>query len=204
MVRTFPIDDAAAVSIFRAMVKRDLLREDHEEPSVSSIEDARRRRELAELTKAHGGYLRGLAGKLCRSQLDPDDLVQDVLEKTLKTPIPDGANARAWLARVLHNLFIDKLRRKHARREDLVADPSEAPSREERAWWEDLTEDAVRAQLANLPADQRATFELFVFDGKSYDEIAAELRIAKATVGTRILRARQKLRDLLTKERGDG
>jgi RNA polymerase sigma-70 factor (ECF subfamily) len=48
------------------------------------------------------------------------------------------------------------------------------------------------------------TFELFAFEGRSYDDIAAALGIAKATVGTRILRARQKLRELLTMERGDG
>lgn len=184
------------------MEKRDLIREDRPESSVSSLEDARRRRELAELTRAHGDYLRGLAQKLCRSQLDPDDLVQDVLEKALHTPIPADANARAWLSRVMKNLMIDKLRRKHARREDLVAEPS-PPAPDRPAWWERLTEDAVRAQLVHLPPEQRATFERFAFEGKSYDQIAAELSIAKATVGTRILRARQKLRELLTKEGGN-
>jgi len=130
--------------------------------------------------------------------------VQDVLEKTLVTPVPDGANARAWLSRVLQNLFIDKLRRIHARREDLVPEPVDPVPTEPGAWWENLTIDAVRAQVANLPEEQRVTFELFTFDGKSYDEIAATLGIAKTTVGTRILRARQKLRELLTKERDDG
>lgn len=140
---------------------------------------------------------------MCRSQLDPDDLVQDVLEKTLVTPVPDGANARAWLSRVLQNLFIDKLRRIHARREDLVAEPIDPAPPEASVWWETLSMEAVRAQVANLPEEQRVTFELFTFDGKSYDEIAAALGIAKTTVGTRILRARQRLRELLTRERGD-
>jgi RNA polymerase sigma-70 factor (ECF subfamily) len=183
------------------MHKPELIRKDPPESSVSALEDGRRRRDMADLTEAHGGYLLGLARRLCRSQFDPDDLVQDVFEKTLRTPIPEGANARAWLSRVMHNLFIDKLRRKHARREELVANVIESTGFDDRAWWERLTEDAVRAQLPKLPDEQRVTFELFAFAGKSYDEIAAELRIAKATVGTRILRARQKLRDLLTQER---
>ena len=129
--------------------------------------------------------------------------MQDVLEKTLRNPVPTDANPRAWLSRVMHNLFIDKLRRKHARREDLVPEPTDTPRSDESLWWENLTADAVRRQLPNLSAEQRETFERFAFDGKSYDEIAAELGIAKATVGTRILRARQRLRDLLTKERAD-
>lgn len=118
-------------------------------------------------------------------------------------PIPDGVNERAWLSRVLHNQFIDKLRRRAARREDPLDEPIELPP-EERAWWHSLTTDEIRQTMVQLPEDQRVTFELFAFEGRSYDAIAAELGIAKATVGTRILRARQKLRDLLIKERGDG
>lgn len=199
--------DAASAPIFPTpMPNRDLVREDAPTSSVTSIDAARRRRELDELTRTHGPYLRGLAHRLCRAQLDPDDLVQDVLEKVLLAPMPDGANARAWLARVTHNLFIDKLRRKHARREDLTSDELDAATlaTPDPPWWENLTEDAVRAQLPRLSDEQRVTFELFAFAGKSYDEIAAELQIAKATVGTRILRARLRLRELLSKERSDG
>jgi RNA polymerase sigma-70 factor (ECF subfamily) len=185
------------------MYKREPISTELTEAAVGSLDDARRRRDMAELTQAHGAYLQALARRLCRSQLDPDDLVQDVFEKTLRSPVPPGANARAWLSRVMHNLFIDKLRRKHARREELVGEVLESPRLDERAWWESLTADVVRAKLHTLSEEQRVTFELFAFEGKSYDEIAAQLRIAKATVGTRILRARQKLRDLLTEERGN-
>jgi RNA polymerase sigma-70 factor (ECF subfamily) len=104
----------------------------------------------------------------------------------------------------MHNLFIDKLRRLKARREDLTDEPREATPVEAAAWWETVTAEEVQAQLAELPLDQRRTFELFAFEGKSYDEIAASMGIAKATVGTRILRARGKLRELLTRRRADG
>ena len=181
-----------------------VLREERQESSVVSLEDARRRKELEALSRAHGDYLRGLAHKLCRSQLDPDDLVQDVFERTLRSPIPPGANERAWLSRVMSNLFIDKLRRRNARREDPIEAEPAMVRPEPGAWWEALTAEDVRAQLARLPAEQRETFELFAFERKSYDDIAAALGIAKATVGTRILRARQKIRELLAKERGDG
>ena len=160
--------------------------------------DARHRQRIQELTTTHGAFLLGLARKLCGTTIDPDDLVQDLMEKLIRTqPLPDMTHERAWLGRVVHNLFVDKLRRLHARREDLVDEPVE-PSAEDRAWWEALSEDAVRAAAAQLPADQRETFARFAFDGWSYDRIAAELGIAKATVGTRILRARQKIRAVLT------
>ncbi|HEY0255764.1 MAG TPA: RNA polymerase sigma factor [Kofleriaceae bacterium] len=171
-----------------------VLREDPVAASVSSDKEAERQR-LVE----HRPYLRELAKRLCRTQLDPDDLLQDLFEKALHMTIPEGANERAWLARVMQNLFIDKLRRQNARRENLTDEVFEARE-EHRVWWETLTEDAVRRQLVNLPADQRETFELFAFRGYSYEEIAAKLGIAKATVGTRILRARKRLRELLSEE----
>jgi RNA polymerase sigma-70 factor (ECF subfamily) len=180
-------------------------RKDQGSEGVSPIEDARKHRQIAAWSRLHGDYLRGLAIRLCRTQLDPDDLVQDLFTKALVTTMPDGANERAWLARVLHNLFIDKLRRLQARREDLIEDVREVPAAEDdRVWWERLSEDAVRREVANLPDDQRVTFELFAFRGRSYDQIAAELGIAKATVGTRILRARKRLRDALTRKDRDG
>jgi RNA polymerase sigma-70 factor (ECF subfamily) len=177
-----------------------------EPASVVSMQEARERKRADELMRQHGDYLLGLAKRLCRNHFDPEDLVQDVLEKTVRSPdaIPAGANERAWMSRVLHNQFIDRVRRTQTRREQpMEAEPIATPPEQE-AWWQTLTSDQVRAQLARLPADQRETFELFIFQQLSYDEIAARLTIAKATVGTRILRARAKLRELLTKEHGNG
>lgn len=131
--------------------------------------------------------------------------MQDLFEKTVRSPssIPPGANERAWLSRVMHNLFIDKLRRKHARREEPMVADVVAGTTDDHPWWESLTATEVRAQVAKLPDEQRVTFELFAFQGKSYDAIAAELNIAKGTVGSRIQRARAKLKQLLTREGAD-
>jgi RNA polymerase sigma-70 factor, ECF subfamily len=172
-------------------------------PSPAAARDGACRQHVDQLIRRHGDYLRTLARKLCRSQLDPDDLIQDSLEKALRTPMPAGANERAWLTRVTYNLFIDQVRRRRARREDLNAEPDAISTAEVPGWWEHLTADDVRAKLAALPESQRTTFALFAFGGKSYDAIAAELGIAKATVGTRISRARQALRWLFAEEAGE-
>ena len=182
------------------MSKRGLLREDSPESSVSVGKSSA----FEDLSRAHGDYLRGLARRLCRTQYDPDDLVQDTFLRTLKSPIPEGANERAWLSRVMHNLFIDTIRRRGARKEDALVDvPAPAPDTDE-AWWQSLTATDVRAVVDRLPDDQRTAFVMFAFDGKSYTEIAEAQGIAKATVGTRILRARQRIRELLLEERGRG
>lgn len=122
----------------------------------------------------------------------------------MASPVPEGANERAWLSRVMHNLFIDWIRRRDARREDVLTEAPAAPVIEDEAWWLSLTGEDVLRVLERLPDEQRSAFKMFAFDGKSYDEIAAAQGIAKATVGTRILRARLRIREILVEERGHG
>ena len=155
------------------------------------------------MSKAHGEYLRGLARRLCRDHYDPDDLVQDTLLRALSSPIPEGANVRAWLARVMQNRFIDYLRRREARREDQLPELATTACDQE-LWWQALSGDDVQRALEQLPDDQRVAFRMFAFEGKSYTEIAEAQRIAKATVGTRILRARLRIREILIQGRSDG
>ena len=56
----------------------------------------------------------------------------------------------------------------------------------------------VRAAVAALRDDVRDTYRMFALDGLDYTAIAAALGIPKATVGTRIHRARRALRAALT------
>jgi RNA polymerase sigma-70 factor (ECF subfamily) len=123
--------------------------------------------------------------------------------RALTSPIPEGANVRAWLARVMQNRFIDLIRRRQARREAPLEDVAALPDAEE-AWWQALSSDDVQRALSHLPDEQRVVFRMFAFEGKSYTEIAALTGIAKATVGTRILRARLRIRAILAEEHDDG
>ena len=147
------------------------------------------------------GVIASLARRFARAGLDADDLAQEVAEKLLRRPIPEAVRVQPWLARVMRNLAIDHLRQRRVRREERGAEPH-AHGEPEAPWWEALSDEDVRAQVARLPGEQRLVFELFAFEGRSYVEIAARLGIPKATVGTRILRARQKLRQLLTEAHG--
>ncbi len=170
---------------------------DSADGDVIPIAGARDRRRLDELTRAHQPTLLAVARKLCRSGFDPDDLVQDVLMKTVANfdRLPEGINHVAWMTRVMHNLFIDQVRRR-AKRETSPIDENvvQAPVPEDRAWWESLDAEDIRAAMPKLPDELRAAFELFAFEGLSYKEIGVRLGVPVATVGTRVLRARRRLR----------
>jgi RNA polymerase sigma factor (sigma-70 family) len=165
---------------------------------VTRPSDAQRRQ------REHGPYLRALASRLCRSQLDPEPLVREVLERTPRASTA-GAGERAWFARALYELFIDKLMARQAIGGELAETVEDAkPPPDEQLWWQGLTADDVRARIARLPDEERAAFEPAALDGASHADLAARLGITADAVGARILRARQRLRRQLAGERGGG
>jgi RNA polymerase sigma-70 factor, ECF subfamily len=153
---------------------------------------------LADLATDHHAFLLALARKLVRGNFDAEDLVQDVLVKTVThfATLPPAVNHRAWMTQVMKNLFIDRVRRKQTRdKVDPVA--LEVAPPEQPIWWMTLDAGDVRAAVAKLPDELRETFDRFALRNESYQTISEALGIPKATVGTRILRARRRLKQLL-------
>ena len=155
------------------------------------------------MVERHLGVLRRVALRLTGNTSDAGDLVQDTLERGLRhfhryTP---GTRERAWLLTLMKNRFLDQ--RRQARRS--LPAPERPEELEEvlphegapEPTWSRVTARDVEAALGQLREDLRTTYRLHSFDGRPYREIAAHLRIPESTVGTRILRARRQLRQIL-------
>lgn len=154
--------------------------------------------------RAHQVALSRHAERLCRSHADACDLVQDTFERALRAwdRLPGDANVGGWLVTILGNLFLDRCRRARTMPRLYVAWPAgelDVPAPETAAPrpWAEITEDQVRAAVSALESDFRLPYELHALEGRSYREIADELGIPTSTVGTRLSRARAKLRRAL-------
>jgi RNA polymerase sigma-70 factor, ECF subfamily len=152
--------------------------------------------------------LRRLAERLCRSHADAADLVQDTFMRAAKVGIPiEVRNPCAWLATTMHHLFIDRCRadaRKPA--EETLSAEHEAVVQHEHEHerepaWCALSIDDVRAALPELEPIYREVYAMYTFERRSYEAIAARLGIDRVTVGTRLSRARRRLRELLSNRR---
>lgn len=159
---------------------------------------------LAATWKHAEPQLRRLAERLCRSPADAADLVQDTFVRAARTSAPsDVRNPCAWLTTILHNLFIDRCRAE-ARRpvQEALDDAHEAiadlEDRDEPPWGE-LTVEDVRTALSELDPIYRDVYMMHTFEARSYEAIAARLKIDRVTVGTRLSRARKMLREVLSR-----
>ncbi len=136
-----------------------------------------------------------------RSPVEAWDLVQDTLERGLRhfSQFRPGTNIRVWLFTIMFHLFIDRCRRRSHEQlmEPFDADELPAPDPEPVSPWEGLSEANLNEALSRLEAPFREIVELHCGRRCSYREISERLHIPVGTVGTRLLRARRKLRSLL-------
>lgn len=151
------------------------------------------RDELIETLPRLRRYARMLTGDRTRA----DDLVQDAIERALarESTFRTGANLRAWLFALMHNLFVDGTRQREAI--DWSADSSElpemaAPSQSDPAEMRD-----IHAALHKLPPDQCEVLLLVAVEGLRYREAAEVLAVPVGTVMSRLARAREKMHELL-------
>lgn len=177
-------------------------------PSSPSAADSQR---FAAFAREHEPVLRATALRLCGNATDANDLLQDTFERGLRSlaRFQPGTDGRAWLLTILHNLFIDKCRaRTREARSDTPAEELEeriaAPEAEPQPSWASISTEQLRAALAKIPEDFQVVYRMHALENRSYQEIAETLGIPKATVGTRLIRARRKLRELLMPATGEG
>jgi RNA polymerase sigma-70 factor (ECF subfamily) len=149
--------------------------------------------------------LRSLARRLSHSRADAADLVQDTclraLENWRKFVTGSLEDLKRWLRTMMRHLQYDRSR---APRREMPSTHLDGVTRdadvEPCARWRLVDDRPVAEAVSALPACLRGPYVLFVDGGLSYTAIAKSLGIPQNTVGTRIGRARQRLRRSLRKE----
>lgn len=141
--------------------------------------------------------LRRYARALTSDRVAADDLVQDTLERAwAKLHLyRRGTDLRAWLFTVMHNVYVNQMRasRPAATLDEEMPELSQ-PARES----DGLMLRDLDAAIRRLPPDQREVLLLVALEDMSYDEAAGTLGIPIGTVMSRLARAREKLRAMLS------
>ena len=142
--------------------------------------------------------LRRYARALTRDVVSADDLVQDCLTRALgKFHLwQEGSDLRAWLFTILHNQYVNYIRRAVREGATVALNETEpmlsrAPQQGKRLELRDL-----ERAIAQLPAEQRSVILLVGLEGMRYEEVAAVLDVPVGTIRSRLSRGREALRRL--------
>ena len=169
---------------------------------------------FADQAMAFAPQLYAAALRMTRNQADAEDLVQDAYLRAYRgfESFQEGTNLRAWLFRILTNVYINTYRAKQRRPqesdladvEDLYLyrrlgslDAAMASRSAEDTLMEMLTDDEVKHALEELPENFRLPVLLADVDGFAYKEIAEMLDIPIGTVMSRLHRGRKAMQKSL-------
>jgi RNA polymerase sigma-70 factor (ECF subfamily) len=148
--------------------------------------------------------LRRYAIALAGSMAVADDLVQDTLERAIRhaTQLRDIRNLAGWLRRILHNCYIEEIRRGKGK----VAQQDIEELKDTIAFSVPASDamgvrDFVRA-MSQLSPEHRRILLLAGVEEMNYRQIAEELDIPIGTVMSRLARARERLRAILEEQEG--
>ena len=148
-----------------------------------------------QLVRTYGDMVYRLAYAQTRSRHDADDIFQDVfLQVVRRRPqFASEAHEKAWLIRATLHRTCDMARM--AERRTLPLEDAEVlPGRE-------LPEPSpILSAVQALPAKYSAVIHLYYYEGYSIKEISKLLQIPAPTVGTRLSRGRERLRQILKED----
>ncbi len=137
-----------------------------------------------------------------------EDLAQETFARvhTSLNELRDPEKAKAWIFRIAHNLYVDRVRT--SQRESAAT-----PAGDDEERLEDPVSDkfvgeiereemsqCVREKIAMLPEPLRTVVILFDQEEFSHQEIAEMLDLNVGAVKVRLHRARQALKEILTRE----
>jgi RNA polymerase sigma-70 factor (ECF subfamily) len=151
------------------------------------------------------------AFRLSSDEDDANDLVQDTYLKAYRFigSYEKGSNAKAWLFRILKNSFINNYRKQSKQPAKVDYEEAENYLNTGKAAYSEsidlrdklfggLIGDEVSRALNSLPVDFRTVIILCDIEDFTYEEIAKIVDIPIGTVRSRLHRARNMLRDMLT------
>ncbi|MFA6033240.1 MAG: sigma-70 family RNA polymerase sigma factor [Myxococcota bacterium] len=160
----------------------------------------------------HMDALYNTALRLTHSEASAGDLVQDTYVKALRfwESYEQGTNSKAWIFKVMMNLFYTGYSRKEHEREVMELRPFEPDETAadigldipelcdpEGFLIDRIFDDEVKRAIEELPADFRTVLILSDLEDMTYREIADVLNIPPGTVMSRLSRARRIMKDKL-------
>lgn len=167
-----------------------------------------KRKEFEAEAIPHMDALLRTALRMTKNEIDAEDLVQETFVKAYRfwDKFESGSNCRAWLFKIMTNIFINDYRSKSrspvsVNVDDIddnflygqLAEGNTSLANPERQLFNKIFDDDVKKAIEELPDDFRLVVVLSFLEGFSYQEIAEIADLQLGTVKSRLHRGRKLL-----------
>ena len=150
----------------------------------------------------YGGSLAGVCVRYIADEEDVKDVIQNALvhifSHITEFKYRGSGSLEAWVVRIAVNESLKFLRTK-VQHELLQPDYDVIDDSEDDPSVRDIPPDILRKMLNRLPTGYRTVLNLYVFEGKSHQEIARLLGIKKDSSASQLLRAKSMLAQMIRK-----
>jgi RNA polymerase sigma-70 factor (ECF subfamily) len=150
----------------------------------------------------HLDGLYGYAMSLSRDSREAEDLVQETYLRAARAcgQLAPGSNLKGWLFTIARHIWLNQMRHSNCGPSFVPFDDEQEPGHGDPtlSYVRKAEREGVRAAVEQLPPAYREVIVLREFEGLSYQEIAQILNCPAGTVMSRLGRAREKLRSLLS------
>jgi len=179
---------------------------------VSKAEDIKKQREFEVTAMEHTDALYRTALRMTKNVKDAEDLVQETLLKAYRffDRFEKGTNIKAWLFKIMMNIFINEYRQKSKKPTPMSYDDVDdnylyhqlkfhkTEGRDpEDLLFSRIFDDDVKKAIEELPDDFRIVVVLAFLEEFSYQEIAEIANLQLGTVKSRLHRGRKLLQKSL-------
>ncbi len=177
---------------------------------LSKKEQKRLKEEFNKEAIPHMPLLRSFAYKLTGDEFEAEDLVQETYMRAFRFfhKFEKGTNCKAWLFRIMKNLFINHYRKNQKSPgkvdydeienfyETIKSERTDSSDLQEKVY-SNLLDDEVTQALNSLQDDFKTVIILCDIEGLSYEEIAEFVNTPVGTVRSRLHRGRKLLQQKL-------
>jgi RNA polymerase sigma-70 factor (ECF subfamily) len=174
-------------------------------------EGVKKRKSFEAEALPHMEALYRTALRMTKNESDSEDLVQEAYVKAYRfwDRFEPGSNCRAWLFKIMTNIFINEYRSKSRSPVSVNVDDlddnflfgqlaiDETIKNPEQELFSRIFDDDIKKAIESLPDDFRLVVVLSFLEGFSYQEIADIMDLQLGTVKSRLHRGRKLLQKAL-------
>jgi RNA polymerase sigma-70 factor (ECF subfamily) len=175
------------------------------------VEGVEKRKSFEAEALQHMEALYRTALRMTKNESDAEDLVQEAYVKAYRfwDHFETGSNCRAWLFKIMTNIFINEYRSKARSPMSVNVDElddnflfgqlaaDKTTKNPEQELFSRVIDDDVKKAIESLPDDFRLVVVLAFLEGFSYQEIADIMDLQLGTVKSRLHRGRKLLQKAL-------